>query len=101
MKNIPDALKSFDKAVSLKTENPRVFYNYGLLLEQNGDPGKAETILQKGINLSPDDTDLNYALALLYIKQGEVEKAKKPAAVLKRIDPGNPNYTTLFRTTKV
>ena len=35
MNNIPAAEKAFAKAVILKLENPKVYYNYGLLLNQN------------------------------------------------------------------
>jgi Tfp pilus assembly protein PilF len=53
MNNKVGAERSFAKAVQLKTNNPRVYYNYGLLLNEIKKFKEAEMILQKGIALDP------------------------------------------------
>jgi tetratricopeptide (TPR) repeat protein len=96
MKDIPGALKNFDKAVEKGADDPRIFYNYGLLQQQNGNTAAAEKLLLKGITIAPEDPALNYAMAVFYIQQQQPRKAMGPASVLKRTDPGNPDYQQLF-----
>ena len=85
------------KAVALKSQNPRVYYNYGLVLQQNGKINEAITIFQKRLELSPFDGEINYALCLLYLQSGQIEKAKLYASVLKKYYPDNPDYQKLFQ----
>lgn len=97
LKDIPNAMKSFEKALARGSRNPRVYYNYGLMKQQTGQVRQAEDLFRKGIGLSPMDPELNYALAVLYLQQRQPAKAIEPATVLKRMDPSNPNYQALFR----
>ncbi len=96
MKDIPKAMSSFARAVDMGVDDPRIFYNYGLLQQQNGNIPAAEKLLLKGLAIAPEDAALNYALAVMYLQQQQPGKAMVPTAVLKRIDPGNPNYQQLF-----
>jgi hypothetical protein len=43
-------------------------------------------------------TNLNYALAVMYIQRREPEKARPHATVLRRQDPNNPDYQGIFRS---
>lgn len=100
MQDTGNALINFEKAVHLKSSNPRLYYNYGLLL-MNTDPQKAEAILQKGLSFSAEDTGLHYALAFLYLKQNQPFKAINHALILKRIDPNNPEFESIFSMLKL
>jgi tetratricopeptide (TPR) repeat protein len=75
-----------------------VYYNYGLLLQQQGKLNEAEQILLKGYSLNPQATNINYALAYFYINQNNLTKARVHAAVLRQLDPNNPDYQGLFRS---
>jgi tetratricopeptide (TPR) repeat protein len=97
MNDIPSAIDNFEKSVSLGNNDPRLYYNYGLLNQQNGKFAQAEKIYQRGLSLVPGDLNLNYALAFLYIQQKQYQKALAPAMVLKKADPANPDYQALFR----
>ena len=90
------ALKNFEKAVEKGADDPRIFYNYGLLQQQNGNFAAAEKLLQKGLGIAPRDAALNYALAVFYLQQQQSRKAIGPASVLKRTDPSSPDYQQLF-----
>jgi tetratricopeptide (TPR) repeat protein len=75
-----------------------VYYNYGLLLQQQGKLKEAEQILMKGYSLNPQAVNINYALAYLYANQNNLSKARVHASVLRKLDPSNPDYQGLFRS---
>ena len=97
MGNMNAALESFQKAVNLGSSNPGLYYNYGLALQQQGKIREAEAILLKGFKLTPQATNINYALAFYYMQQKLPLKAQKHAEVLYSQDPQNPDYQELFR----
>lgn len=92
------ALDNFRKAVNLGSVNPGVYYNYGLLLVQQGDYQSAEKILLRGLALQPQSANINYALAYLYIRLRQPQKALPYGQMLKTQDPQNPEYGDLFRS---
>ena len=98
MNNIPEATDSFQKSIRLGSTNTSVYYNYGLLLQQQEKFKEAEQILRKGFAIDPQAININYALTYFYVNQRQPEKARVHAAVLKRIDPNNPDYQGLFRS---
>ena len=83
--------------MALKTTNPRVYYNYGLLLNEIKKFKEAETVLQKGISIDPSSAEMYYALCFVYIQSNNTIKAKEAAIKLKQLDPDNPNYQQLFK----
>jgi len=97
LQNTPAALTNFKKATQLGSTNPGVYYNYGLLLQQQKKLNEAERILLTGYALSPSATNINYALAYLYLSEDLPKKARPHALVLQKIDPSNPNYRQLFK----
>lgn len=98
LKDIPAAAENFKKAVRLGSDNPGLYYNYGLLLQQQGKLKETEQILLKGFSLNPQAININYALAYFYANQNSPEKARRHAALLQRADPQNPEYQALFRS---
>ena len=96
MKDNANALQAFEKAVQLNSNNSRLYYNYGLFLQQSGKTEKAIAILQKGLKISPSDEELNYAMAYLFVSARQPAKALPYASLLKKINPGNPDYRQLF-----
>ena len=82
--------------MALNAQNPRLYYNYGLLLLDT-DEAKAERILKKGLSQSNNNPDLHYALAFLYLRQKQLPKAMDHALILKKLDPNNPNYLQIFK----
>jgi tetratricopeptide (TPR) repeat protein len=98
MQDVPSAEKNFRQAVRLNSRLPGVYYNYGLLLQQQGNTKEAERILLRGYNQEPMATNLNYALAVMYLQRREPEKARPHASVLRRQDPNNPDYQGIFRS---
>ena len=101
MNNKEGAEKSLAKAVELKSVNPRVYYNYALLLQQGGKNRQAIEMYMQGLKLAPGDEQLNYALALLYLQTRQNDKAREPAAVLKKFYPDKPDYQKMFQYLKL
>jgi tetratricopeptide (TPR) repeat protein len=97
MKDNTTALNYFSKA-AVKSKNARVFYNYGLLLEQMKRSRDAEKIYRKGLAIDPNDTDLNYIMALLYYRQKRNDLALPYAIKLMQLMPKDPNYQGLYQT---
>jgi predicted Zn-dependent protease len=97
MNDVPAAMESFQKAVRLHSANPGLYYNYGLLLQQQGKLKEAEQILLEGYSINPQAININYALAYLYANQNNLPKARLHAEVLHKLDPDNPEYQGLFR----
>jgi predicted CXXCH cytochrome family protein len=95
--DIPAALENFQKAMRLGSPNPSLYYNYGLLLQQTGKLKEGEQVLLSGFALNPQATNINYALAYLYLSQNLPQKARIYAEMLQRIDPNNPEYQRMFR----
>ena len=83
--------------MQLKTQNPRVYYNYGLLLNENKKFKEAETVLLKGIAIDPSSPDMYYALCFVYLQSNDIIKAKQVVIKLKQLDPNNPEYQQLFK----
>ena len=72
-------------------------FHFGLFQQQAGNIAQAEQLYKKGLDFDPLNTDINYALAFMYIQMKQPQKAIAPATVLKRVDPANPNYEALFK----
>jgi Tfp pilus assembly protein PilF len=101
LKDNTNAEKSFAKAVSMNSQDPRLYYNYALFQQQSGKSAEAEKLLKKGLLIEPGNLDINYALAYLYIQLGQPQKAMVPAMLIKRADPANPEYQSLFRSLQI
>ncbi|MFN5642566.1 MAG: ammonia-forming cytochrome c nitrite reductase subunit c552 [Sphingobacteriales bacterium] len=87
---------NFNWAVKLGSNEPRLYYNYGLLKQQDGQIKEAETVFLKGLTIDPENVAISYALAVLYIQQGNKVKAAIPAKLLRKKDPQNPDFQALF-----
>ena len=101
LKDNANAEKSFAKAVSMNSRDPRLYYNYALFQQQFGKSAQAEQLLKKGLLIDPGNIDLNYALSYLYIQLKQPQKAIAPATLLKRADPTNPEFQSLFRSLQI
>ena len=74
-----------------------MYYNYGLLLQQNSQAKKAIEVLLQGFKINPTDEKINYALAYVYVQNKQASKAMEYARVLKNNQPNNPEYEGLFK----
>jgi tetratricopeptide (TPR) repeat protein len=97
MGNSPEAILQFEKALSTDFTEPGLYYNYGLLLAQSGRTEDSEQVLLNGFRLYPRAANINFALAHQYYTGGRLAEARRHAAILRELDPGNPDYQDLIR----
>ncbi len=99
LKDNSSAAAYFEKAAAV-SKNTRVFYNYGLLLEQMKRDDEAEKIYRRGLKVDPDDHDLNYIMALFYYKHKRNAEALPYAVKLMQMMPKDPGYQELYQAIK-
>lgn len=75
------------KAVELIPNRMRIYYNLGLIYQYIGDNIKSEKVLLDGLSIHPDDFDLLFALADLYVKTNKYDEAKPIGQKLKDLYP--------------
>lgn len=97
MNDPASAMMNFDKAVKLGSNEPRLYYNYGLLNQQAGKIKEAELIFLKGLKVDPENLAICYALSVMYLQNGEKTKAAGPAKILKKHEPGNVDFQAIFK----
>ncbi|MCU0407054.1 MAG: hypothetical protein MUE64_08840 [Ignavibacteriaceae bacterium] len=91
-----EAAEILEKATLRENINPRIYYNLGLIYQYLNNNGKAEAALLKANSISPNQFDIIYALADLYIKAGDHTNAMKYAEELKIKFPSNPAGSQLL-----
>ena len=69
-----ESLGLFEKATSINTSDPRIFFNHALMLSKLGNTSGALGILKKGLELDKDDSNALKLLSILvdfYSKEGK------------------------------
>lgn len=84
------AISLLDRAVHIYPENPQLFFEYGLLLEKNGEHRQAMVIMQKVVKLKPDHAEaLNFIGYTWADNSIHLEKALKYIEKAAQLKPGN------------
>ena len=86
-KEYDEAVENLNVAARLMPDRARIFYNLGLILQFQGNNSEAERTLKKAASLEPMNIDFKYALADHYIKNGNLDKAREIANVIKNNFP--------------
>lgn len=95
--NSEEGLKWMATAADELPGNARVRYNQGLLLAQMKRRDEAVTALEKGLENSPDDPDLLYALIYLQTSAGHLPQAEGYVRHLQRVAPDDPRLEPINR----
>lgn len=83
------ALKYLGTAASLCNDDPKIFYNYGTVLQRAAKYGKAATQYEKALSLNPDNIPaLNNYSAIMFI-MGNIKKAEEAARKIIEINPSH------------
>ncbi len=85
------------KAAKL-TGNPRHYYNWALTLQHLEKVKEAEGAFLEALKIDPYSVDNIYALAILYIQQKNLSKARPLLEELLKIQPDNPQLLELMQT---
>ncbi len=70
-----EAEKGFARALELAPENPQVLDSAGQFYAEREDWSRATQLFQKAVELSPDDENIRYHLAVALVNNGQVEAA--------------------------
>ncbi|MNF05965.1 Beta-barrel assembly-enhancing protease [compost metagenome] len=84
-----------DIAAQELPQNSRIRYNQGLLLLQLQRHAEAQAALEAGLEQSPDDADLLYALIYLHGTSGQREQAQRYTRRLEKAAPNDPRLVQL------
>ncbi len=67
-KDLPHAMEKYDQLIALDPAFHNAAYDVGVMLQDNGDPAKALTYLEKAKTASPDNDDVLLAIAQSQLK---------------------------------
>ena len=70
-------------------KNPRAFKNFAVHAFDRGDYSLAESLLERGIRISPEDCDLYMGLSWCLFHQGRYERCARVLEKLLSLDPKN------------
>jgi Flp pilus assembly protein TadD len=96
-KRLPEALAQLGRAVDMAPAEARFAYVYGVALNDMGKRAEALRVLKAALKRSPYDRDLLMALVSYELAAGNAEAARRHAALLREVEPGNPDFERLAR----
>ena len=86
--NVAEAVHYFARAVKLGSSNPKMHYDYALLLRGQGEePSAVASLLLAAVNLRPDYEEARSALGFALVDDGRYEDAVIQFARVKSIAP--------------
>lgn len=97
--NDDDALKSYQKSLSIMPEDAGVHYSVGVIFERKGDIDKAISEYGRCISLDKNNGDAHRRLAEIYLLKGDLQKAITEYKFIIEKAPDNPAMH--FRLAKV
>ena len=96
LNRVDDAIVQLKKATKIMPDNIRVYYNLGLLYDKKQDYKNGEKALIAGLKVDATNEGLLYALAYLYSKSNQKEKAKNIVLKLVELYPNNQQYKSFL-----
>ncbi|QGJ70793.1 TPR repeat-containing protein YrrB [Planctomycetales bacterium 10988] len=93
---LAEAAENLGKAVELAPDHPRYRYNYGLALLKLQELSEAEEQMKEAVRLDPQNSEVIYALALVYQAQGNWQRVREFAEYLLSQNPQDPNARQLY-----
>lgn len=87
-----EALKQYEKAVSLEPSNAMAQNNLGSLYGELGDTANAITHLEAAIRQKPGQADSRYNLGMAYRDAGMIGKAAEQFEAAVALNPRDPEY---------
>jgi tetratricopeptide (TPR) repeat protein len=87
--NLEEAALSLEKATKMSPFYTRAYYNLGLIYQNLGRIENAENAYLNGLATSKEDESLHNALAILYIQNNQLSKARVHVQFLQKLYPNN------------
>lgn len=95
-KRFPEAIEQLETATSRKVDNPRIWYNLGLLYQMTGQKDKCADALDKGLKIDPCNFDLLYALYTFHVNNKERDKAQTQIEKLRSCFPNEKQVKEMY-----
>jgi tetratricopeptide (TPR) repeat protein len=95
-KRYMEAIDLLETASTKPGNNPRIYYNLGLLYQMTDQHDKCEATLLKGLSLAPCDFDLLYAMFAFHMNRNDRVKAGPFLERMKSCFPGEKQVQDLF-----
>jgi len=86
-KNLPQAIQSYQAALSRDPENPVIAKNLGDALVLHGDTGRAIEIYQKALRTNPRFQQAHYSLGVAYYQQQKFKEALEEFEIAAQQNP--------------
>ncbi len=86
-------VQTLDKTISLAPTDPKLYYNKGLILMQNGQNEEAEQAFLKALELKPNYREAHFTLGVMYEQINQKDKAKTQMETVLKLVPGDPDAT--------
>ncbi len=93
-------IKSLDEAIALAPTDPKLVYNKGVVLDEEGKTYQAIQAVRKAVQLKPNYKEAILALADLYFKSGQKDKAIAEAEKVFVFIPNDPDALTKIKLYK-
>ncbi len=84
-----EALKTFDKAVQLRPDDPDLWRNLGMALADTGRPDEAMLSFQHALKLDPEHWDAAYRIGFMHREQGRPGEALPYFDLVDRLRPNH------------
>ena len=94
--NFKEAIKSYEKALSIKPDLAEAYYNIGIALHNNGNLERAIEAYRKAISIKPDYAEAQNNMGNSFRKKGDLERAIDAYGKAISI---NPNYAEAYKNT--
>ena len=94
-KDVNEALRYFNKALSIKPHDAEAHSNIGTALEMQGRPGEAILYYNESLKIKPHDAKVNYNLGIALEEMGRTEDAVSSYRASLRIDPNEKVHNNL------
>ncbi len=86
---LAQARAALQQALELRPANPDAHYNYGLVLNADGQIDAASDAFREALRLRPDFPEAHYALGVLYKSQGQFDQAVAQFKEATALKPAN------------
>jgi tetratricopeptide (TPR) repeat protein len=73
--NFPMAIKAYEKALSLDTNNSEAMFNMGVAYGEMGDTDQALVTINRAISVDPQNDRYYYGRAWVYLRAGQESRA--------------------------
>lgn len=98
---VDDAIAVYAPILSLVQNEPELLFNLGrLFFNRRGkdDNARAEQVLQRAVQLTPNYSNALYSLGLLYERVGQRDRAIEYFTKVKNLNPNNPDVAKKLRS---